>query len=411
MMVGNTFSEITENNHAGVIWVISLLCMIYSVLTLFARGVIKWHMVGPDDVALVAAQVLAFGQYGALFGSLHYGLGRTSEMLNVKSRVLVSNTAFTSEILLLLSLALSKCSIIFLVRRVFTRDMKHFWLICNIALAFVCTWGITSVVLVSVGCNVSKYVPPNGNETCEGFATRWNIVIALDVISELVMFILPICFLWTLQMTLDLKARVVIAFAFRLPVIAFSILFVRIFTTVQHAPNPGVSISTAIAWQQVTVSYSLISATIPCLKSFIKSFDTNFGMGEGSSSGPYTYSSSNSQSHLATHSHSHYQPKPKRNVSAPDTIQMHSLKPRRSAKFRKEPESTKVGEDTKHHVGKLRPEKLKHLTTIRAGRSGGGERPGSNGSTSSMAGSQELIIRRDVQFDVRSDYTHGSEQG
>ena len=51
------FSEVSKNNHAGVIWIISLLCMVYTVLTFFTRGFIKWHMLGPDDYVLVAAQV------------------------------------------------------------------------------------------------------------------------------------------------------------------------------------------------------------------------------------------------------------------------------------------------------------------------------------------------------------------
>ncbi|KAF2188207.1 hypothetical protein K469DRAFT_703678 [Zopfia rhizophila CBS 207.26] len=406
-MAGNHFSEVTENNHAGVIWVITLLGLVYTLLTLITRAFIKWHMLGPDDFALVAAQVFALAQYGAIFSSMHHGLGRTSEMLTFESRSMTSKTAFISQLLLLLSLCLSKCSIIFLIRRVFTRDLKHFWLICNILLAFVGAWGIASVTLISAGCNASNYVPPHGNETCMGFKVRWDIVIALDVVTEVIMTLLPIYFLRTLQMTIDLKARVVIAFAFRLPVAAFAIVFVYHFIHAQKTQNRGVAISTAIAWQQIELSYSLISATIPCLKSFIKSFDTQFGMGDGSSSGPYNYGSSHSQSHSNPNSqiNSQYHPKsPPLATPTNETIKMNSLKPRHSASFRREEEcQDSKTPKVKHHVGRLRPERLKNSTTICAGEV---ERPESRGSGSSKAGSQELIIRRDVQFDVRSDYAH-----
>ena len=82
---------------------------------------------------------------------------------------------------------------------------------------------------------------------------------------------------------------------------------------------------------------------------------------------------------------------------------MHPLRPRRSANFRTEVERAEK-EKGSFHVGKLRPERVKNSTMI----SGGEERPESRGSESSKAGSQELIIRRDVHFDVTSHCAHGS---
>ncbi|KAF2265809.1 hypothetical protein CC78DRAFT_567379 [Lojkania enalia] len=414
------FSQVTENDHAGVIWIISLLGLVYSILTFLTRAAIKWQMLGPDDFALVAAQVLAFGQYGALFVSLKAGLGKASEMLTEHSRTLVSQAAFASQIFVIITLALSKCSVIFLIRRVFTRDMKHFWLICNIFLGIVGVWGITSCFLIGAGCHPSDYVPPNGNRTCPAFSARWIVVVTIDVITEVSMVLLPLCFLWTLQMAASLKSRVVVAFAFRLPVAVFSAVFVHLFIKDQDTPNPGVSISNALVWQQVAVSYSLISATIPTLKSFIKSFDTNFGMGEGSGSGPFTYAggsgghSHSSQARSGSHpshlqSDSYYQKK--QSSSAPpsthDAIKLKSLRPRRSATFRREAgENDSKSSKFKQHITKLRPEGVNNHTTVYASGAKDSYRPSSRGSDSSKAGSQELIIRRDVQFDVRSDYVH-----
>jgi hypothetical protein len=51
------FSEVTENNHAGVVWTIALLCLVYSVLTYITRGFIKWNLLGWDDWAITGAQV------------------------------------------------------------------------------------------------------------------------------------------------------------------------------------------------------------------------------------------------------------------------------------------------------------------------------------------------------------------
>ena len=175
--------------------------------------------------------------------------------------------------------------------------------------------------------------------------------------------------------------------------------------------------STAIVWQQLELSYSLISATIPCLKSFISSFDTNFGMGDGSSEGQYNYSSGNngSQTNSRSQIESQYQPKSStpKDRPIPESIKMHSLMPKQSATFWRE--STPESPKQKLRVGRLRPERLKSSTTVTTGIKSGNDRPDSQGSDgrSSQAGSQELIIRRDMHFDVRSDvrsdYTYPSD--
>jgi hypothetical protein len=400
-MTGNAFSEVTDSNHAGVTWIIALLCLVYSVLTYITRGFIKWHMLGWDDLAITIAQVLAIAQYVALFVSLKNGLGRTSEMLTGASRALVSKTAFASQLLTIMSLCLSKCSIILLIRRVFTRDLAQFWLICNMLLAFSVAWAVASIILVTVGCSSSTYIPPRGDDSCVGLAVRWDVVVALDVFTEFVMIVLPIYFLWSLQMSMNLKARVVIAFAFRLPVAAFAMVFARLFTTVHKSPNPGVAVATAISWQQIQLSYSLISATIPCLKSFIKSFDTNFGHGDGSSTPAYYGSHHSGTGQLGSRRRSIFDLKTATESAHTESIKLNNFIPRKSNGDVKRNELYKKAEQKTEQEATLRPEKVKNSITI----SGGDEpRPDSRGSGGSRCGSHEMIIRRDVHFQVQHSY-------
>lgn len=400
-MAGHAFSEVTDNNHAGVTWIIALLCLVYSVLTYVTRGFIKWNMLGWDDAAITVAQVLAIGQYIALFVSLKNGLGRTSEMLTSAAREHVSKAAFASQLIIIIALCFSKCSIILLIRRVFTRDLAQFWLICNILMVFSAAWAVTSIILVTAGCSSSTYIPPTSGNSCAGLAVRWDVVVALDVFTEFVMIVLPIYFLWSLQMAWNLKARVVIAFAFRLPVAAFAMVFARLFTTVHRSSNPGVAVATALSWQQIQLSYSLISATIPCLKSFIKSFDTNFGNGEGSSTPAYYGSQNSGTGQSGSRRRSIFGTKEATESTAPvESIRMDSLPPSKSSDLKRN-ELYRTADLKTEPEGKLRPEIVKNSITI----SGGDDpRPESRGSSSSRCGSQEMIIRRDVHFQVQHSY-------
>jgi len=58
-MTGYKFSQVTDDDQSGIIWVVSLLFLIYTLLTFITRGCIKWNLWGWDDWAVTVAQVRA----------------------------------------------------------------------------------------------------------------------------------------------------------------------------------------------------------------------------------------------------------------------------------------------------------------------------------------------------------------
>jgi hypothetical protein len=82
-------------------------------------------------------------------------------------------------------------------------------------------------------------------------------------------------------MPIKKKSQVVAAFAFRLPVIVFSVLhFVRI-KRYPATDEPLYCVTDAVIQQQCMLLWSLVSATIPNMKAFLQSFSLDFGMGMG----------------------------------------------------------------------------------------------------------------------------------
>jgi hypothetical protein len=72
---------------------------------------------------------------------------------------------------------------------------------------------------------------------------------------------------------MELKLRVIAAFSFRLPLIAIASVHIHY---IQAMPDTalGLTIIPPLTIEQIEMGYSLLSATIPNLKSFIMSFDT-----------------------------------------------------------------------------------------------------------------------------------------
>jgi hypothetical protein len=46
-----------EKDHSSVLWVISVVGLVFSTIVFLARGIVRWRVLGPEDFVLVAAQV------------------------------------------------------------------------------------------------------------------------------------------------------------------------------------------------------------------------------------------------------------------------------------------------------------------------------------------------------------------
>jgi len=166
------------------------------------------------------------------------------------------------------------------------------------------------------------------------------------------------------------KIQVVIAFAFRLPIVILSALhFVRL-TKYPAATQPLYSVTNTLVYQQAMLLWSLISATIPNLKAFMKSFSLDFGLG-------LAFSKSQKSSDYQLHN-----------------LTIGSAQTRG---WRKANDHSTRNDDI-HGDGissGLRPDPHQHNTTV--------VHPTGDSASIGSHGSQDLIIRKVVDWHVRSE--------
>jgi hypothetical protein len=182
---------------------------------------------------------------------------------------------------------------------------------------------------------------------------------------------IPYVLVWPLNMKIGLKIKVVVAFSFRLLLLALSGLHLSYFQQYPDSAEPQFSVTDSLLFQQVMLTWSLIAATIPNLKAFMKSFSTGFGLalgGDGSMTNSYPMRSYPAKSS-------------KTDSNGTREIASRSGRPRYP----------------------LRPDVILAQTTIHADHHDRLSDITTDGNSTMRAGSQDLIIRREVEWDVRSE--------
>ncbi|KAF2639092.1 hypothetical protein P280DRAFT_550562 [Massarina eburnea CBS 473.64] len=272
-------SAVTLDDQAGRLWIVTILAFIYVLLSAITRAVIKRGSIGLDDVLLFVGTLAFVGQAVATIHGLRHGLSKYNS-ITTESEWTKSGQAFiATEVLAILTQCLSKCSVIFLIHRVFSSQLGwKRWLHTGILVLSV-GWGVAGMVLMATSCSADVILTSKTATLCSKQILRWRIVVVLDVVSEGLMCLLPVILIYPLQMPFRRKAQVVAAFSFRLPIIAVSITHYFSIQNSWSSVEPLYAITNPLIIQQAMLCWSLISATIPNLKAFMQSFSTEWGLG------------------------------------------------------------------------------------------------------------------------------------
>ncbi|ORY59964.1 uncharacterized protein BCR38DRAFT_443484 [Pseudomassariella vexata] len=369
------FSPIHADDHAGYLWIITILATIYSFLAAILRVHIKWGKHGIDDYLLLSATVVKLAQSAVVFYGLNNGLAKFNSITTEYQWQLSGKSFFAVELLSILALCLAKCSVIALMLRMFAIKM---WknLLCAVLLFLAAAWGVGSIIGLAINCSAVDILTDN-NTQCPQQYLRWKIITAIDIITELLICLLPIALVWSLNMSFNLKCQVFTAFSFRIPLIVASALHLAYFKKYPTSAEPQFDITNSLLIQQVMLTWSLISATIPNLKSFmmsfsmILSFQINMRTGDQSSNNTYTLRSF------------------RRGTKAKTTSRSDGTLSSRERSFRKD------DKDRDNQELKLRPDGLENMVTVVHSSDTTGHE-----IYMTRKDSQELIIKRDVQWDV-----------
>ncbi|GAB7344805.1 hypothetical protein MBLNU457_3266t1 [Dothideomycetes sp. NU457] len=258
------------------LWAISILATLYSVLVLMIRGAIKWGCFGVCDWVLLGAYVVSFVIQISLWVALTLGLGKAAGLVDGRRYEIISDLVFTCRFFLYWTLSLSKISVLFFVKRMIPIDMRaQYWAIQT------CVWIIgvlafVSPAIITGACYPYKFLDGEPHAACKVIGLE-NRVIALqliDLIQEVIITAVPIWICLSIKLNKKHRFMVILGFGFRLTLMPFCVLYTRSLITFLHSGHNNIGVIPNLIWQQVLISYSLILATTPCLRIFIRRFRT-----------------------------------------------------------------------------------------------------------------------------------------
>ncbi|KAH7030602.1 uncharacterized protein B0I36DRAFT_322101 [Microdochium trichocladiopsis] len=389
------FSPIYEDDHAGYIWIVGIIALIYSLSATIARVFVKFRLFGTDDYLLVASTVLHVAQSIAVFAGVSGGLGKFNSITTPEQWASAGKAYYAADVFLFLALCLSKCSILGLILRVVESKTSIMRRLCLATIGLSLLWGVLSVLLATVGCPAES-VLASARAGCPAQEARWITIAILDIITEIAICVFPIALVWRVNMRVSLKFQVVAAFMFRIPLVPLAIVRLYLLNANAGSTEPLFAATDVVSVNQVILCWSIISANIPNLKQFLKSFFTGLGyplnLDGTTSGGMYDNSRGNSYA-------------------------MRSLKRSGGRSGGVSATTTRItmggaDQDDGHHgpdrTMSLRPADHEHKAHVQLHRKESGARYGSSRSTGegsdndghSRTGSQEMIIRREVEWQV-----------
>ncbi|KAI1662061.1 integral membrane protein [Daldinia decipiens] len=214
--------------------VFTIICGIFILLRVWAARLSHRSLYLDDAFILFAyANCIALGGVG-LWAAVN-GLGKSGAELSPEEVVINAKLILTSDLCWLLASVFVKMSILWLYKRIFAIRQFERW--CWVLIVINGCYGISFITVYLTNCTpVDQLWNPSPDGHCRDMQISDFSTVAVNLLLDLAIILLPMPTLWGLKLPLRKKVVVTIMFSFGLATIA--IMIWRITETVQTRADP-----------------------------------------------------------------------------------------------------------------------------------------------------------------------------
>ncbi|KAF2751451.1 hypothetical protein M011DRAFT_473927 [Sporormia fimetaria CBS 119925] len=264
---------ITPSDKRGVVVVVTAASLSFVWACFLIRLYLRWR---PrqwviEDYFVAAATVLDTGICALIFHTVGTGLGQSVYELDDRFGDLyrIGKDDFAIQILYIITLLLSKVGVLSLYLRLSPK--RGHVLVTKITILISAIWALVAIILIAAPCAPSYYWP-YGLKQCTNVFPRWVAIVALDILTELIIFGMSIYLVANLHMKTLNKVMVVAAFSLRFPAIAASAARVAYIGNAVNSKDPPLYAAYYMVCTQAHLSYAIMSATLTSFGQFLRPF-------------------------------------------------------------------------------------------------------------------------------------------
>ncbi|KAL8751681.1 MAG: hypothetical protein Q9184_005993 [Pyrenodesmia sp. 2 TL-2023] len=248
----------------ATVTVMLIIATIAVILRLYARRISR-SMLGVDDYLIIVALILTYGLDINAFYSIKAGVGRHMITLTLDQITSLIKTDQASQVLFGCSITATKLSILFFYHRLF--PFRTFFIISLLAGFASILWWIGLMLTAFLHCRPLAYYwdrsIPNGycvNDNLIGYS-----ITGANIVTDLVVLVMPIPWLWGMNMTVPKRVAVVGLFILGSFVCIAGIVRIPLLAQLNFADLSWSAVSVGL-WVDVECNIGILSVCLPILK-------------------------------------------------------------------------------------------------------------------------------------------------
>ncbi|KAM5377930.1 hypothetical protein ACJZ2D_004834 [Fusarium nematophilum] len=250
---------------------IIVILTVFSALSTIVVALRTWTRLallrtfGYDDGMMVIAQVLVIGTGVAIGFEGKYGLGHHTWVQPKEYFIPYMKSFYSSIVLYNLAMCCVKIAILLQYRRVFAVRMMQ--RITLFAVAFMGVWTITITFLNILPCiPVQKFWDHTVSGRCLNSPLVWYIMAGFNLVTDLVIFCLPLPVIRGLHLPRKQKAMLFAVFCLGFFTCIISIIRIRTLKAAGATDDPNWDNVGAATWSFLEVCTAVIAACLPTLR-------------------------------------------------------------------------------------------------------------------------------------------------
>ncbi|KAL8799507.1 MAG: hypothetical protein Q9182_005845 [Xanthomendoza sp. 2 TL-2023] len=248
----------------ATVTVMMIIASIAVLLRLYARR-ISAAKLGKDDYLIIVALIFTYGLDIISFYAIKAGIGRHMITLNLDQVTSFVKTDQATQVLFGFSITATKLSILFFYNRLF--PFRTFHVVSLITIIASILWWVGVILTSFLHCRPFAYYwdrsIPGGycvNDNVIGYT-----ITSFNIVTDLVVLVLPIPWLWGMNMAVPKRMAVVGLFVLGSFVCIAGIIRLPFLSELQLSDITYTSVSVGV-WISVECNIGILSACLPILR-------------------------------------------------------------------------------------------------------------------------------------------------